>query len=106
MVLFRNYQAKHAQRRRVKLPQNSKHGIFGELVSTLALSIPPQSGNNKDATKVAKNVKGFKPPVKNKPTETLSTNVEIAAQAMEGGGGDSDTVHQGIAAQGRRGVLL
>ena len=89
-----------------KITQNTKHGIFGELVSTLAPSIPLQSGSNKDATKVAKNAKGFKPPVKNKPTETLSTNAEIAAQAMEGGGGDSDTVHQGIAAQGHRGVLL
>ena len=76
------------------------------MVSSLALSIPLQSGNSKDGTKVAKNAKGFKPPVKSKPSETVSTNAEITVQAMEVGGGDSENVHQGVAAQGHRGVLI
>ena len=92
-----------------KKAQKTKHGVFGELVSNLAPSIPPSSG---DATKkVGKKptAKGFKNPVKNKPSATVSTNLEEISEAGEGvvgGSGDSgvDAIHQGLPAQGRRGV--
>ena len=44
-----------------KITQKTKHGIFGELVSTLAPSIPRQSGSNKDATKVARMLRDLNP---------------------------------------------
>ena len=79
------------------------------MVSNLAPSIPPSSG---DATKkVGKKptAKGFKNPVKNKPSAIVSTNLEEISEAGEGavgGSGDSgvDAIHQGLPAQGRRGV--
>ena len=95
-----------------KKNQKTKHGIFGELVSNLAPSIPPSSD---DATsKVGKKgskppAKGFKTPIKNKPIATVTKNLQEISEAGEGavgGAGDSavDALHQGLPAQGHRGV--
>ena len=95
-----------------KKSQKTKHGIFWELVSNLAPSIPPSSGDatNKVGKKGSKPpAKGFKTPIKSKLSSTVSKNLEEISEAGKGavgGAGDSavDALHQGLPAQGRRSV--
>ena len=92
-----------------KSAQKHKHGIYGELVASLAPSIPAQ---NKAAISVAK--KGpksakFKMPVKGKAATIVNENSDNTNENPSeiGASGDAaaESLHQGLPAQGRRGQL-
>ena len=89
--------------------QKHKHGIYGELVSSLAPSIPPQKDESASsvAKKGSKTAK-FKTPAKAKPTFTAVSDYSVTNTMSEGavrGAGDGavDGLHQGLPVQGRRG---
>ena len=89
--------------------QKHKHGIYGELVSSLAPSIPPQKDESASsvAKKGSKTAK-FKMPAKAKPTFMAVSNDSVTNTMSEGavgGAGDEavDGLHQGLPVQGRRG---
>ena len=89
-----------------KQTQKQKHGVFGDLVSKLAPTIPDES-SSQNKTKVAtKGRKSFKTPTKVQKTASTSVAVEVDETANANGGAGNCSVsdaHQGIPALGRRG---
>ena len=86
-----------------KQTQKQKHGVFGDLVSKLAPTIPDES-SSQNKTKVAtKGKKAFKTPTKVQ--KTSATQSVAVAEDANGGAGDCSVndAHQGLPAQGRRG---
>ena len=82
--------------------QKNKHGIFGELVSKLAPTIPPASATQ-NSTKIASK-KGFKNPAKIPKTSTEQCAAPANGEEASGSVDTGETnLHQGLPAQGRRG---
>ena len=81
-----------------KTSQKHKHGIYGELVASLAPSIPPQTDTA--AISVAKKgskSRKFKTPIKPMASgTTISEQTENKAQSEGADGGASDAVVDGL----------
>ena len=92
-------------KKRGKNVQKQKQGIYGELVSTLAPTIPQQKENAPASKVVKKATKGgkFKTPLKEVITSNVqkepSDNTSAAVDTISGAAGDSTDVHQGLPAR-------
>ena len=88
-----------------KKTQKNKHGIYGELVSSLAPSIPPQSASAACGTK-SKSMQGgkpFKPPTKKAVTNKCKEAMQETQPAeVVDNEEDENNAHQGLPVQGRR----
>ena len=96
--------------RKGKKVQKNKHGIFGELVSKLAPTLPPATvETSAKSTKKSSTVgsKRFKTPVKvNAGTEDQAHDVQPGPiDASEVNDNNAVGTHQGLPVQGRRGSL-
>ena len=94
-----------AKAKKGKKLQKTRHGVYGELVCSLAPSIPAQSTNAANKNQTTKKAdKGFKTPIKT----TVNTNevqaIQVDAETAENNEGQADNgagVHQGMPVQGR-----
>ena len=92
-----------------KKVQKTKHGIFGELVCSLAPTLPitKSTGNNSQLKKAAQTSKGFKAPLKkktNQSSEVIQVEESPDLISQDDVQGDNNVVlgHQGLPVQGRR----
>ena len=91
-----------------KKVQKTKHGIFGELVCSLAPTVPvtKTGANNSQLKKSGQTAKGFKAPIKKKTNES-SEAIQVQETAdiiCDDGQGDNNVAssHQGLPVQGHR----
>ena len=94
--------AKCLHRSGVKKGRKTKHGIFGELVCSLAPTIPvtKTGANNSQLKKSGQTAKGFKAPLKKNNKSSEAIQVKETADVMSDDGQAAS--HQGLPVQGRR----
>ena len=95
-----------------KKVQKNRHGIFGEIVSTLAPTLPTVKENSADTNAKSdtkkSSVKRFKTPVKANDCQVLAQAESVQQPVNDDASRDNVNVpsHQGLPVQGRRGSLL